>query len=122
MRKDPQLRYSRPMSTKISCAMARLDDAAAMARFLSAIPNGAALGKILRDNKPVSSRAYDDDTWTARFVASDGLAVKCFTVSDITIDQAEMIAAACLDTFAWDEAGFRRAVAEALGPTLDAVE
>jgi hypothetical protein len=110
------------MSTKISCSMAQLDDAAAMARFLSAIPNGEALGKILQDKKTVTSRAYDDDTWTARFVASDGHTVKCFAVSDITIDQAEMIAAACLDTFAWDEAGFRAAVAESLGPTLDAVE
>jgi hypothetical protein len=114
------LRYSRGVSTTITFATARLDDAAAMARFLSAIPNGAALGKILQDKKPVASRAYDDETWTARFVASDGHVVKCFAVSEITIDQAEMIAAACLDTFAWDEAGFRAAVAEALGPTLDA--
>ncbi len=114
--------YSPAMSTKISLAMARLDDAAAMAEFLSVIPNGEDLGKILRDKKPVSSRAYDDETWTARFVASDGQVVKCFTVSAITIDQAEMIAAACVDTFAWDENGFREAVAEALGPTLDSIE
>ena len=102
--------------------MARLDDPTVMAGFLSSIPNSEALGKILRDKKPISSRAYDDDAWTARFVASDGLVVKCFTVSDITIDQAEMIAAACLDVFACDEAGFREAVAQSLGPTLDAVE
>lgn len=110
------------MSTKISMAVAHLDDAAAMAEFLSAIPNGENLGRVLQDKKPVSSRAYDDETWTARFVASDGHVVKCFTVSAITIDQAEMIAAACVDTFAWDENGFREAVAEALGPTLDSIE
>ncbi len=110
------------MSTQISFATAWLDDAAAMAEFLSAIPNGEDLGKVLQDKKAVSSRAYDDETWTARFVASDGRLVKCFTVSAITIDQAEMIAAACLDTFAWDEPGFRGAVAEALGPTLDSIE
>jgi hypothetical protein len=102
--------------------MAPLDDAPAMTRFLSVIPNGEALGRILQDKKPLASRAYDDDTWTARYVASDGHAVKCFAVSEITIDQAEMIAAACLDTFAWDESGFRAAVADALGPTLDSVE
>jgi hypothetical protein len=110
------------MTTKISYATARMDDSAAMADFLAAIPNGDVLHKVLQNGKAVSSRAYDDDTWTARFVASDGLLVKCFTVSAITIDQAEMIAAACLDTFAWDENGFRAAVAEALGPTLDSIE
>ena len=110
------------MSTKISLAAARLDDAAAMAGFLSKIPNSEDLGRVLQNGKAVSSRAYDDETWTARFVASDGREVKCFTVSDITIDQAEMIAAASLDTFAWDEGGFREAVAGALGPTLDSIE
>jgi len=110
------------MSTTISFTMAPLDDAAAMAGFLSDIPNGEDLGKVLQDRKPVSSRAYDDESWTARFVASDGRVVKCFTVSAITIDQAEMIAAACVDAFAWDEDGFREAVAESLGPTLDSIE
>ena len=52
------------MSTKISCATARLDDAAAMAKFLFAIPNGEELAKVLRDGEAVSSRAYDDETWT----------------------------------------------------------
>jgi hypothetical protein len=110
------------MTTKISSATARLDDAAAMADFLAAIPNGDDLRKVLHDGKAVSSRAYDDESWTARFVASDGRVVKCFTVSAITIDQAEMIAAACLDTFAWDESTFGAAVAEALGPTLDSID
>jgi hypothetical protein len=93
-----------------------------MVPFLSTIPDGEELRKVLQYGKAVSSRAYEDETWTARFVASDGRAVKCFTVSPITIDQAEMIAAACLDTFAWDETAFRVAVAEALGPTLDSIE
>jgi hypothetical protein len=110
------------MTTQIIVTMAPLDDAAAMKAFLAAMPNGEDLGKVLRERAAVSSRAYDDETWTARFVASDGRVVKCFTVSKITIDQAEMIAAACLDTFAWDEASFREAVAQALGPTLDSIE
>jgi hypothetical protein len=110
------------MSPKISFATARLDDAAAMAEFLSGIPNGEVLGKVLQDKHAVSSRAYDDDTWTARFVSSDGHVVKCFAVTDITIDQAEMIAAACIDIPALDEAQFRDLVAQSLGPTIDAVE
>jgi hypothetical protein len=114
--------YSRLMSAKISFSTARLDDAAAMAGFLSGIPNGEELGKVLQNRDAVSSRAYDDDTWTARFVASDGQVVKCFAVADITIDQAEMIAAACADIPELDEAGFRGIVAQSLGPTIDAIE
>ena len=110
------------MNTKISFATARLDDAAAMAKFLSGIPNGEDLGKVLQKKEAVSSRAYDDETWTARFVVSDGRVVKCFAVTDITIDQAEMIAAACVEIPELDEVGFREVVAQSLGPTIDAIE
>jgi hypothetical protein len=107
------------MSTKISLAMAPLHDAAAMATFLAAIPNSEELAKVLQERESVSSRAYDDETWTARFVGSDGQIVKCFAVTDITIDQAEMIAAAEIDIVNCDEAGFREVVAQSLGPTFD---
>ena len=110
------------MSTKISMATARLDDADAMAKFLAPIPNGEQLAKVLEDRHPLASRAYDDETWTARFVASDATEVKCFTVSDITIDQAEMIAAACVGIRELDLIAFRQAVEEALGPTFDPAE
>jgi hypothetical protein len=110
------------MSTKILLTSARLDDAAAMDGFLLDIPNREDLAKVLREGKPVASRAYDDDTWTARFVASDGRLVKCFAVTDVTIDQAEMIAAACIDISAWDETLFRETVAQSLGPTIDSTE
>jgi hypothetical protein len=107
------------MSTQISCSTALLRDAKGMAQFLAAIPNSEELAKVLRTQEAVSTRAYDDDTWTARFVASDGQVVKCFAVTDVTIDQSEMIAAAGIDILACDEAGFREAVAQSLGPTLD---
>ena len=110
------------MSTRISFAAARLDDAGAMRNFLLGIPNSDDLAKVLEDRNPVSSRAYDDDTWTARFVASDGAVVKCFAVSDITIDQAEMIAAACIDISTWDETLFREVVAQSLKPTIDSLD
>jgi hypothetical protein len=110
------------MSTRISCASARLDDGASLSKFLADIPNAEDLAKVLHLGEAVSSRAYDDETWTARFVASDGVSVKCFAVTDITIDQAEMIAAACVDNPGLDESGFREAVAESLGPTFDPAE
>jgi hypothetical protein len=107
------------MSTNILLTTAPLHDAAAMAEFLRGIPNSEELAKVLQEREPVSSRAYDDDTWTARFVGSDGRTVKCFAVTDITIDQAEMIAVAEIDVMECDETGFREAVATSLGPTFD---
>ncbi|HEV7612495.1 MAG TPA: hypothetical protein VGO37_11500 [Steroidobacteraceae bacterium] len=100
-------------------ATARLEDPEAMGRFLAPIPNSDQLAKILYERKSVSSRAYDDETWTARFVVSDGIVVKCFTVADITIDQAEMIAAVCIDLSEWQEADFRDMVEQLLAPTPD---
>ena len=98
---------------------APLTDPAAMAKFLEPIPNGDRLGEILENRAPLSTRAYEDDTATARFVASDGIIAKCFTVVDVTIDQAEMIAAACEDAHAWTDSTFRAAVEAALGTVFD---
>ncbi len=106
----------------ISMATARLADPAAMAQFLAPIPNNEELAKVLDGRKAVSSRAYDDATWTARFVSSDGEVVKCFTVASITIDQAEMIAAVCIDINAWQEPEFREMVQEILAPVPDPPE
>jgi hypothetical protein len=100
-------------------ATAPLADPAAMAKFLSPMPNGDALAKVLGGGKPVSSRAYDDDAWTARFVSSDGVIVKCFTVTNVTIDQAEMIAGVSPDFSAWQEPEFREMVKEILAAAPD---
>jgi hypothetical protein len=103
------------MSKRIYASSARLDDDSAMAEFLSPIPNGDRLAKLLAKREAVSTRAFDDETQTARFVESDGNAAICFTVIDITIDQAEMIEMECEDIGARDENTFREAVARALG-------
>ena len=107
------------MSTTIRMATARLDDAVSMTAFLAPIPNGQQLGEALKNRASFSSRAYDDDTWTAVFVDSDGTFVKSFTVTDITIDQAEMIAGACPTVRHLGEISFREIVEQALGPTFD---
>lgn len=104
------------MEIEILSTAAALSDADAMARFLSPIPNGDVLGKLLESGRSVSTRAYDDDTGTARFVESDGKTARCFTVTAITIDQAEIIAAECLG-MKWDDQTFRIAVERALGPS-----
>ncbi|MGA2862323.1 MAG: hypothetical protein ABSF31_11285 [Steroidobacteraceae bacterium] len=102
------------MLREIVTTTARLDDDAELARFLAPIPNGEQLAEVLADRKPVSTRAYDDETETARFVESDGDIVKCFMVADITIDQAEMITAEWEGVCALDESAFREAIERAL--------
>lgn len=99
----------------VTATMARLDDDADMARFLAPIPNGGELAKILKAGTPASTRAYEDETRTARYVESDGHLVACFTVSDITIDEAEMIEAAWEGISSLDEAAFQTTVARIMG-------
>jgi hypothetical protein len=107
------------MLREIITTTGRLDDDAEMAKFLLPIPNGEQLGKVLEDRRPVSTRAYDDETQTARFVESDGDIVKCFMVTDITIDQAELITAEWEGICALDESEFRKAIERALHDSID---
>ena len=107
------------MNTEIVTTTARLDDDAEMEKFLSPIPNGEQLAKVLEGGKPVSTRAYEDETQTARFVESDGSIVMCFTVADITIDQAEMIEIEWERICALNETEFQEAVERALEVLLD---
>jgi hypothetical protein len=107
------------MDQTIFTTSAQLDDAAAMIEFLSPIPNGDQLAKLFHAGKPISTRAYDDESFTARFVLSDGITAMCFTVPNVTIDQAEMIAAQCEGRHAWGSDAFEEAVAVALEGTLE---
>jgi len=100
---------------EIVTTTALLDNAAEMTDFLAGIPDGEQLAKVLDDGKPVSTRAYEDETWTARFVESDGKIVMCFKVAPITIDQAEMIELQWEGNVALSETAFRKAVEQALG-------
>jgi hypothetical protein len=109
------------MATRIVTTSAHLDDVAAMADFLLPIPNGEQLAKVLEARNPVSTRAYEDETDTARFVESDGRTVMCFEVSGITIDQAEMIETEWEGVCALDEARFQQAVERALHEPIDSV-
>jgi hypothetical protein len=102
------------MNIRIVTTMAPLDDGAEMTNFLSPIPNGEQLAEVLYNREPVSTRAYEDETQTARFVECDGKMVMCFTVTDITIDQAEMIEAEWEGICGLDETAFQQAVERAL--------
>jgi hypothetical protein len=102
------------MTFEIKTSNARLDDAAALASFLAPIPNADGLVQLLKTGEPVITRAFDDESFTARFVASDGTTARCYTVAGISIDQAELIARACEDIDQYSEQAFRDSVEQAL--------
>ena len=94
---------------------ARLDNHEEMTKFLAAIPDSEELAKILDAGKPLSTRAYEDETWTARFVESDGKTVMCFKIGPVTIDQAEMIELQWERNVALSETAFKKTIEQALG-------
>lgn len=107
---------------KIAVAEARIDDPSAMASFLAPIPNNGELAALLAKREPLNTRAYDDETQTARFVISDGNIAICFAVTDITIDQAELITIACEESNEWGAASFPEAASRALGEPVERVQ
>ena len=104
------------MDHKIIASQAKLNDPQQMALFMAPIPNAPGLHALLMQRNAVSTRTYDDDAMIARFVRSDGATVACYTVEDVTIDEAEMIAAQCELLDHWDVEHFSRAVHVALDP------
>jgi hypothetical protein len=92
-----------------------LADRQALSKFLATVPNSEGLAQLLLTETPQNTRAFDDDAQVARFVISDGAVVTCFTVENITIDQAELITLACEEGDTWDEAFFRQALAHVVG-------
>jgi hypothetical protein len=106
------------MDRKIIESHAIIADRAQMGVFLAPIPNADSLEALLMERRVVSTRTYEDDAMIARFVRSNGTTVACYTVQDVTIDEAEMIAAQCELLDDWNVENFSRAVHAALDPDL----
>ena len=105
-----------PADRKITEAHANFGDAAQMAIFLASIPDADGLAALLLERRVVTTRTFDDDAMTARFVRSNGVTVACYTVDSVTIDEAEMIAAQCELLDDWNVQSFSNAVHVALDP------
>ena len=101
--------------TKLHTVTVRLNDAQGLEQLLADIPYHDGLAQLLATRAPQNTRGYDDENQIARFVISDGDVVTCFSVREITIDQAEMITLACEEANAWDETAFQQAVERVLG-------
>jgi hypothetical protein len=104
------------MGQRIFTAMARLSDSAAMAELLAPISKSDGLRKMLGPGKTVAAKRYESEAHLCRFVFSDGVTVLCFTVTEITLDEAAAIAAACDEMgVSWSTKAFKSAVEDTLG-------
>lgn len=110
------------MTTTILAAGARLDDPTAMDALIAPIPNGEQLRQILLTRTPTRRRAYHKETRTARWVVSDGEQVVCFTVTDLTFEQAVAIGVECYAITVWDVPEFHAAASRALGVPFDLIQ
>jgi hypothetical protein len=101
---------------RVFLASAKLADTLAMAQLLAPIPNGVELRSLLNEMGPGNLATYDAQTSTARYVASDGDFIMCFTVTEVSPEQATAIAAECELIAIWDDREFHAAVVRVLGP------
>jgi hypothetical protein len=109
------------MTTKIFDAVARLDDATALNALLAPIRDGATLKKKLRPGFRGHKYFYDGHTHTARYLLTNGDVVACYSVTDVSLEEAKAIAARCEGINEWCMTAFRAAVHDALGSEFESV-
>jgi hypothetical protein len=112
------------MLNKILLEQARLADKSAMARFLASISRGAELGQFLAaEPEQLLLHRYDEQTRVYYFVVSDGTTVRCFSVVNLSFDEAativETIVDECESIDAWNFTNFQKAVERALEITVE---
>ncbi|HEY2107183.1 MAG TPA: hypothetical protein VGH29_15395 [Candidatus Binataceae bacterium] len=100
---------------KILSAMARLNDVAAINELLAPMRDRAALKRKLRPGFRGHKYVYDRRMRTARYLLTNGEFVACYSVTDVSLEQAAMIATACDEISEWSMTTFQAAVDRVLG-------
>jgi hypothetical protein len=100
---------------KLSSALARVADAAALNELLAPMRDSAALKRKLRLGFRGHQYTYDVRTRVARCLLTNGEIVACYSVTEVSLEEAKMIARACEDLSEWSMRTFEAAVARALG-------
>jgi hypothetical protein len=103
---------------KILSVLARIDDAAAINELLVPMRNRAALKRKLRTGFRGHKYAYDRWARTARYLLTDGEVVACYSVTDVSLEEAATIAIACDEISNWSMRSFRGTVKRVLGPEV----
>jgi hypothetical protein len=110
------------MHNKLLTTKVQLDDAAAMAAFLAAFPNSDVLGRYLAaEQGRLLLHHYNKKARLYYFVIRDAKTIKCFTVTDLTLDEAAEIADECEAITEWNYSSFQGAVERGLGITIERV-
>ena len=99
---------------RISSALARLGDAAALSDLLAPLRDGAALKRKLRLGFCGRKYTYDAEKRIARCLLTNGEIVACYSVTEVSLDEAKRIAVACEELREWSIGTFQAAVARAL--------
>ena len=99
---------------KILSVTARLDDAAAINALLAPLRDSRSIKRRLRPGFCGHKYSYYRHTRTAHYLLTDGEVVACYSVTDVSLDQAANIAAACEGIIDWSLATFQAAVERAL--------
>jgi len=100
---------------RISAALARLSDAAALNELLAPLRDSAAIKRKLRLGFCGHKYTYDVQTRIARCLLTNGEIVACYSVTEVSLEEAKMIALVCEDLSEWSMRTFEVAVARALG-------
>ena len=118
-------RISRVMCEhKIFCAVARLNDDAAMRSLLQPIKDAKNVRTVLRMVRTsILCPLYDAEMRVARYIVLDikNYIVGCHSVTDISGQQAKKITAGCVSVSRWSPAAFDAVVERVLGGTMQHV-
>ena|ERR1700735_20157 len=102
---------------RISSALARLGDAAALNELLAPLRDSAALKRKLRLGFRGHKYTYDVQTRIARCLLTNGEIVACYSVTEVSLEEAKAIAIECEELGEWSLRTFQAAVVRALGAT-----
>jgi hypothetical protein len=100
---------------RILSALVRLDDTAALNELLAPMRDKAGLKRKLRPGFRGHKYLYDRHTRVARYLLTNGEIVACYSVQDVSLEQAATIATACDDIREWSMTTFQAAIERALG-------
>jgi len=109
---------------RIFCAVARLNDDAAMRSLLEPIKDAQNVRTVLRMVRTsILCPLYDEKMRVARYIVLDinNHIVGCHSVTDISRHQAKRITAGCVIVSHWSSAAFDAVVQRVLGGTTQHV-
>ncbi|MGO9935377.1 MAG: hypothetical protein ACLPV8_26685 [Steroidobacteraceae bacterium] len=109
-------------TTKILSVMTQIDNAEGIASLLALIRDRDQLAERLSSGEAGFAFEYHEEVKTGRYVISDAVTVMCFSVTDITPQEARAIAAECRRMTEWGHPEFQAAAGRALGGTFERVQ